>query len=158
MCVRDSPWHATHYIVCVCACTYMCRCSVDVGPGHGTKILVWFDMTAPARSPKDYFLSAQNKNNLDIFCTEINSPDNKIQRIKPLLLKYSVVKSKKTRLPLCALMLVFETFLLFSLFNVPYFANFGICITSIKLRWWTTQLVSATFGNFFKNTFGSRSW
>ena len=27
----------------------------------------------------DYFLSAQNKNNFDTFCSETNFPDNKIQ-------------------------------------------------------------------------------
>ena len=32
-------------------------------------------------------LSAQNKNNLDTLCSEINFPDNKIQRIKPWTLK-----------------------------------------------------------------------
>ena len=31
--------------------------------------------------------SAQNKNNLETFCSEINFPDNKIQRIKPWTFK-----------------------------------------------------------------------
>ena len=169
---------AVHIHVCIiyCVCVHVCVSGVWTwGPGGSWyKILVW--LTTPARSPKDYFFIWHKTSTiwthfavrLIFLITKFNESNPGHSKLR-LLLKYLFVKSQKNRLLLCTLTPDLRSSFGFAIFRLDfvhfglkfiqfYVLYFGMSITSIKWRWWTPQLVSTTFGNFFKNTFGSRSW